>query len=74
MGLVSAMKGPLIEEVKILYHDASPRRVFLCLLLSLFMHIMSLLRMGLVSRIKGPPFHGDKILYHDASPRFLSCH
>ena len=61
MGLVSAMKGPLIEEVKILYHDASPRRVFLCLLLSLFMHMMSLLRMDLVSRIKGPSFHGDKI-------------
>ena len=62
MGLVSAMKGPLIEEVKILYHDASPRRVFLCLLLSLFMHIICLLRMGLVSRVKGPPFHGDKNL------------
>ena len=62
MGLVSAMKGPLIEEVKILYHDPSSLRVFLRLLLSLFMHIMCLLRIGLVSRIKGPPFHGDKIL------------
>ena len=27
MGLVSAMKGPLIEGVKILYHDASPCRL-----------------------------------------------
>ena len=36
MGLVSAMKGPLIEEVKILYHDASPRQVSSRLFLSLF--------------------------------------
>ena len=62
MGLVSAMKGPLIEEVKILYHDASPRQVSLRLFLSLFMHITCSLRMGLVNRIKGTPLHGDKIL------------